>query len=163
MLSCVLQKFERYKVIPFYNLQIPAIRKRGHPYQTDFVIRTSSSNSDDEEVEELCASTGTNVTTVKSGSNIIMVIEVKKSVATSFLQIDMQDTVEMLIYCYYILKNYEQENTAGVLTDGYNWHCLCLCMPKGTDGLELVKYTVFSSVSEKEVLNHIPSLLHFAD
>ena len=91
-----------------------------------------------------------------------MVIEVKKSLATNSLQIEMQDAVEMLIYCYYVLK-IEQVSVVGVLTDGYTWHCLQLLMPRGTDTLEVMKYTVISSDDEKVVLNHIPSLIHFAD
>ena len=91
-----------------------------------------------------------------------MIIEVKKSVATSFLQVKMQDTVELLIYCFYTLKLYKQENITGVLTDGYNWHCLYLHMSKDTDIIEVIKYTGFSSLDEKEVLNHIPGIIHFA-
>ena len=172
-LSCALRNLKCFKILPFHNILPEHIKRKGHPYQTDFLVkalrqhkekevsepRASTSESlSDEEIESHMGKSD-HITAVKEGDKVVMLIEVKKLVATNFLLIDIHDTIELLVYCHYTLNVHGQKSIAGVITDGYNWHCLCLGMAEGRDDLEILKYTSFASSNEKEIFSLIPSLL----
>lgn len=59
------------------------------------------------------------VTTIIKDGQYIMVIEVKRSFATDFTVTDTHDCIEMILYCYYMMRLYNVEVVLGTAMDGY--------------------------------------------
>ena len=97
-LSCALRNLKCYKILPFHNILPEHIKRKGHPYQTDIQVeilrqhkeieasesRASTSESlSDEEIEPHVGKSD-HITAVKEEGKVVMLIEVKKLVATNF-------------------------------------------------------------------------------
>ena len=116
------------EIIPYYCVEIP--KKPGHPYMTDIIIETSTSASNDmptlsdTPVEVIPAvSTESNFATVHQSNEVVMVVEIKKSLSVEFKMINPSDIMEILVYCRYILKLHGISTILGVIMYGANWHC----------------------------------------
>ena len=91
------------------------MKKRGQPYSIDCLV-TKYTEVENCNVDNM-------VIIVKEKKCIKMVMEVKKLVGKTMLSLEPPDLLELFIYCYYTLRNCNQDRIQGVLTDGLNWHC----------------------------------------
>ena len=87
----------------------------------------------------------------------IMIIEVKTTVPIEFYKVKADECIEMLMYCFYIMRLYKREVVLGSLTDGKVWHTLKLT--KKDDGLVVEDYYILESTEDHIIVGNIPNLL----
>ena len=155
-LLCAALKGYCMKVFPYVNIDVP-IKKKDHPYQTDFLICDFSQHKKSEQPVE-SIKLPCSMLIQKLGQSV-MVIEVKRSVSVNFNNIDTQHSMELIIYCLYVMRIYDCNRILGSLTDGQTWHTLKFEKNGNTNTLKLLKHTVLSSVDQQIILGTIPKLL----
>ena len=107
-------------VAPSLDIELP-FKKRGPPYQSDFVIMTKEQTPTEASKPSSSSTTGM----VLYQSNVpAMIIEVKIVVAMDFKSVKAHECIEMLIYCLYILRIQNLQAVLGCITDGKVWHVL---------------------------------------
>ena len=55
-----------------------------------------------------------------------MIIEVKQAVAANFQQINLHHTLELPIYCNYLMKLNNLGKIMGTITDSHTWHTITM-------------------------------------
>ena len=68
------------------------------------------------------------------------------------------NVIEMLIYCRYLLTLHKQTSLVGVLTDGFNWHCMSLILTDN-EYMKVAKCYNFTNTDELTIIGTIPALL----
>jgi len=92
------------------------------------------------------------VTALGDEELIKVVIEVKKVVAADLMMVDNASMMEMMMYCYYILKLNQQDEVLGILMDGCSWHCFNLRIHPETNKMNSHQYKHFSTNEEIKVV-----------
>ena len=59
------------------------------------------------------------ISAICNEGKIVMVIKVKQRVTANFQQINSRDTIELLIYCNYLMRLKKLERIMGTITDGH--------------------------------------------
>ena len=134
-----------YKITPFKHLMVTEGR-RGHPYMSDIIL------SEEKEVE-----VENNSITVAHSEELIMLVEVKKSISLELSLVDPSTVIEMLLYVQYLLMMYKQSKIIGAITDGSTWHCFNL--EKKDDSHLLVKKYAYIKDHDVWSVNNVPELL----
>ena len=111
----------KFKGSAFLSLDLPH-KKKGPPYTADFIITKDSNPT----VEE--GLTGRPDFVVFQKATPIVVIEVKVVIPVEFFKVKPHDCIELLIYCFYLMRLHKRDTILGVLTDGESWHVLKLMM-----------------------------------
>ena len=99
------------KVVPFLSSDL-SHKKKGLPYTADFIITKDSNPT----VEE--GPTGRPDFVVFQKATPIVVIEVKVVIPVEFFKVKPHDCIELLIYCFYLVRLHKRDNILGILTDG---------------------------------------------
>ena len=160
LMMAIALKSSNYQIVPYHALELP-LKKVGHPYTADMLIRDNKSDksssmscSDDvDSVDEVAP-----IAAIAKKHNIIMVVEIKKKLAAEFSANDPDEVLELLIYCRYILTLNKQAAVIGAMTDSATWHFFHLCC-KDDISMNVTKYVHFTSTAESEILGVLPTLL----
>ena len=123
------------KILPYVNLDVP-FKKKGHPYQSDFIIFDVPAN-----------------VLITKFDNPIMLVEIKKGISVNFNTLDHHDVMELFIYCLYVTRIYKVDDIIGSLTDGQTWHTFKI--EKVQDSLSILKHLVLSSTDKKIILGTV--------
>ena len=148
LLFLSLRGIKEVKIIPSFPIEIPE-KKKGPPYQTDFLIKSDHSYS------------GVDFVLLKENihDNIpIMLIEVKSSVNIDLCKVNPQYVIELLVYCQYIMRLYKLTAILGSLTDGLVWHTMKIGLDSELCSLLITKYTVIYSTDKSKIVGAIPKL-----
>ena len=132
-----------FKMIPFFSVDIP-FKKKGPAYQTDYIL----TNTEIEDIPKY---------KLIRGGKLVMVIEIKKTVNTNFTSIEPHDVLELMVYCQYLMRLYDEEMILGSLTDGRVWHTIKFGMEE--DMLMIMKYGNIIAKDDMEVIGSVPNLL----
>lgn len=133
---------------PFMNLDLP-YKKKGQPYQADFVIYRQCEPPTDEPPTEVNM-------VVFNKTTPIMVIEAKPGIPVDFLQVKAKHTIELLVYCHYIMRISNINIILGSLTDGNTWHTMKLKLERGH--FTVMKTVLLSNIDEGIIVRNIPKL-----
>lgn len=164
---------------PFHNMDIP-IKKRGQPYQMDFLIvedekqqqsaiselpitrdretSTSEASISEASTSEASISKAPNILIFKKNFPL-MVIEVKASVPADIAKINSHDLIELLLYCHYFMRLRKLEKILGILTDGETWHTIKLQRIPMSNLLSVKDYAVLCSTDASIIIGNIPKLM----
>ena len=136
-----LHNCEELTVVPSLTIELP-FKKKGPSYRSDFVIMTEQSES--AKMEQSGSNNPDSV--IFKEALPIMIIEVKTTIPIEFYKVKADECIEMLVYCFYIMRLYKREVVLGSLTDGKVWHTLKLT--KKDDGLVVEDYYILESTED---------------
>lgn len=117
------------------EVELP-ITKKGPAYHTDYVImkeQLALSGTDASASTDASTSTDASISTDARGPTGILVcqqkipvivIEVKTVVPMEFEMMKASNSIEMLIYCLYLLRTWKLNSVIGCLTNGKVWHAI---------------------------------------
>lgn len=90
----------------------------------------------------------------------ILLVDLNFTVHNELGTNEMDNIMETLVYCYYLISQHKLPQLTCTLSDSVNWHVFtCTCSPH-SKGLEIIEYFKFHTPSSKEKFDSLYSLLN---